>query len=769
MNQKVKYKRRELFVIFITIVVGIVLGWYGLALSQRVIDIEYQWAEYENKTSSKISALAQIKDHFGYGGFIHNFKNYILRKDSVLVKQLKNDLRDTYQAISDFPVDEDKVETDAVSAIKKVVDQYAVKFELAQKMVAENRSVNVIDRNVRVDDRPAIEAFRLLSRHVLQHSREQVLETNTAMENTLIFLSWGLLILPLLVITAIIIIMNIRYSMHINQELEETTGYMKELFDEAPDAMLIVDQKGNIQQVNSKATELLGYQSKQLISMKVEDLIPDHFRQTHVHQREQSFDNPKHLRLDRQADFVALKQDQSEVPVDISIGYTKKNDEFQAITTLRDVSERKKFETTLKHNENMLKKAQSIAHIGSWEWDIESNKLIWSDEIYRIFGLDAVQFGASYDRFVSSIHPDDREAVVTAVNETVVYDKAYNIEHRIVRPNGEVRFVHERGDVYRNKDGQPQSMIGTILDITEQKLADIELKLADNVFNYTDEAIIVTNREKKILRVNTAFNHITGFNKEEVLGKRPEEVISSGEHDHAFYQEMWQSIDATGRWSGEIINRKKNGELFPSWQNICAITDDYGEVIQYTSIFSDITEKKQAEERIQNLAQFDQLTQLPNRMLFNDRLARAISRSKRSKGMMGLMFIDLDGFKAVNDSLGHQAGDLLLQKVAQKLLSSVRDEDTVARLGGDEFTIILENLSHTEDAALVANKVLKALSEKIQLGEGDAQIGASIGISLLSDDGIDSEMIIKRADLAMYQAKKNGKHQYQYYSAEMEL
>ena len=768
MNQKTKYKRRELFVILITIVVGIVLGWYGLALSQRVVDIERQWTEYEKKTSAKISALAQIKDHFGYGGFIHNFKNYVLRKDPILTEQLKNDLHETYQAIAGFPVDEDKVETDAVNAIKKVVDQYASRFELAQKMVAENKSVNVIDRKVRVDDRPAIEAFRLLNQHVLQHSREQVLETNTAMENTLKLLSWGLLILPLLVITATIIIMNIRYSMRINQQLEETSGYMKELFDEAPDAVLIVDQKGKIQRVNSKATEFLGYQYEQLTSMKIEDLIPDRFRQSHVHQREHSFDTPKQLRLDRQADFIVLKQDKSEVPIDISIGYAKKNGELQAITTLRDVSERKKFEATLKHNENMLKKAQSIAHIGSWEWDIESNKLTWSDEIYNIFGLDATQFGASYDRFVSSIHPDDRDAVVNAVNETVVYDRPYNIEHRIVHPSGEVRFVQERGDVYRNKDGQTQSMIGTILDITEQKQADIELRLADNVFNHTDEAIIVTDREKKILRVNAAFNHITGFNKEEVLGKRPEEILRSGKHDDDFYQEIWQSIDTTGRWSGEIIDRKKNGELFPSWHNICAITDDYDEVIQYTSIFSDITEKKQAEERIQNLAQYDQLTQLPNRTLFNDRLMQAISRSKRSKELMGLMFIDLDGFKAVNDSLGHQAGDELLKQVAQRLSNCVREQDTVARLGGDEFTIILESLSYLEDAALVANKVLKALADKIQIGENRANIGASIGISIFPDDGINDELMIKRADTAMYYAKNNGKNQYQYYSVEME-
>ena len=771
MHKKIKYKQRELIVILISLFVCIILGGYGLVLSNRVTDIESQWTEYDKKTSLTVHLLGRIKDNFGYGGFIHNFKNYVLRQDPLLVEKLNNDLNETYLAIAAFPADHDheyEEVSQSIAAIKTVVDQYAAKFELAQKLVAEKRTAKYIDQLVRVDDRPAMAAFLRLNQHVLRHSQGQIEKTSFSMERTLAFLSWGLLLLPVIFITAAFFIGYIRHNALINQQLTETSAYMTDLFDAAPDAILIIDHQGEIKDANLRAIEFLGYSKEQLLTMTVEDLIPERFRQSHVHMRDSSFENPKRRLLNTQTEFIVLKSDHSEVPVDISINHTLKNEQPRAITILRDVSEQRTMENSIKHNENLLKKAQSLAHIGSWEWKIKENTLSWSDEIFTVFGLNADQFGASYDRFVAAVHPDDRDDVVNAVNETVVYDKPYDIDHRILRPDGEVRYVHERGDVYRDESGEAVSMVGTVVDITEQVMASREMRLADNVFSHTTEAIIVTDAEKNILRVNDAFTQITGYSADEALGKKPEALLSSGEHDDKFYQELWQCINLSGKWEGEIIDRRKSGEAFPCWHNISAITDEHGEIIQYTSIFSDITEKKKSEERIQNLAQYDQLTQLPNRVLFNDRLQHAITRSKRSKDLMGLMFIDLDGFKAVNDSLGHQAGDDLLQQVAKRLSACVREQDTVARLGGDEFTVILESLSHIEDAALVANKVLKSLSKKIIVGDSEANIGASIGISIFPDDGVNAELIVKRADIAMYIAKKNGKHQYQYYSPEME-
>jgi len=768
-GEQYSFRQRALIVIIVTISICVALGVYGLSLSNRVLYIDNQWTEYDQKASAASHSLAEIEGHFGYGGFIHNFKNYVLRKDPALIVRVKNDLRDTLQAINTYPLDNAHEDVKlAVNVIRSVVKEYSDKFELAQKLIAENKPSGFIDQQVRVDDRAAIKAFRFLNQHILQHSREQKLETTVAVDETLWVLSLGILLFPGILLVGGIIIMFIRYDVRANKQLESSREYLSHLFKAAPDAMLIVNRAGNIINANLKAIDLLGYSLDELSRLRVEDLMPKRFRQDHEKIREGSFEKPKSRTFSDQAEFSAVTKEGKEIPIDISLSYMFDEGETQAITTLRDISERKQIEMTLRRKENMLNKAQSITHIGSWEWDIPNNKLVWSDEIFNIFGLQREEFGASYDGFVERLHPDDREAVINAVNEAVVYDKPYNINHRIVRPDGEERFVRERGEVFRDESGEAQYMIGTVLDITEQKLAERELRIADNVFNQTSECIMVTDDSNHILRVNKAFSRVTGFSSDEAIGKTPKEILQSGKQDLESYAHMWFEILGQGSWQGELLDRRKDGTHFPCWHNISAITDDDGNIIQFTSIFRDITEEKRAKEHIKYLAQFDQLTKLPNRTLFNDRLYHALSRAKRNKKQIGLMFIDLDGFKNVNDTLGHQAGDLLLQEVAQRLLSCVREQDTVARLGGDEFTIILEDLRQADDVALIADKILKSLSIEIPLDEHEASIGASIGISVYPDDGEDADSIIKKADMAMYHSKKQGKNQYQFYTSELD-
>lgn len=763
-------KKRALIIILITLLVCVVIGLFGVSLSQQVINFEKQWQIYDSQNTAASHALGNIKDNIGYGGFIHNFKNYMLRKDPLLAEKIKTDLRETYTSIENYPLDDTHTEVqEAIETVRRVVDEYASKFELAQKLVKEGVTSDVIDQQVRIDDRPAIEALQFLNQHTLQHSREQVRKTDKALEKTLSLLAWGVLIIPFIVAVAAVLIWFIRYNQRITQQLNDYNEYMSALFDAAPDAILIIDQQGNIQDANAIAMNLLGYSKQQLLAMCVEDLMPARFREGHVHNRNHSFEKPKHRTLNNKNEFYALRQDGTEVTVDISLSYMRQDERMLAIVLLRDISQSKTIENNLKQSESMLKKAQEITHVGSWEWDVETGRLNWSDEVFNIFGIDKEKFGASYERFVHYIHPDDREKVVYAINASIADDEDYNIEHRIVRTDGEIRYVQERGDVIRNGNGKAVQMIGTIFDITDQKLAERELKLADNVFNQTTEAIVITDADKYILRVNKSFSKITGYSVEEAIGKKPEQILSSGKHDKEFYKKLWGQLERELAWEGELIDRRKNGEEFTSWHTISAIVDENGNVIQYTSIFSDISEKKLAEERMQYLAEYDQLTKLPNRILFIDRLKQAMARAQRSQSSLALMFIDLDGFKAVNDNYGHHVGDKLLQEVARRLTTTIRAQDTVARLGGDEFTIILESLAHEEDAALVSNKILKNLTYKIQVDEHQLVIGCSIGISLFPVDGINSDLLIKRADIAMYHAKNNGKNQYVYYSPEIEV
>ena len=587
------FKQRALFVVVATVGICVGIGLYGMSLSARISEFDTQWTEYEQRTSAASFSLGLMKSHFGYGGFIHNFKNFVLRKDLSLIGHIENDLRDTYEAIENYPVDNDHDETTAAIAdIRGVVGRYAEQLILAKKLILEGKSSTFIDKQVRVDDSPATDAFQFLSQHILQHSQEQKFKTAQAVDQMLGLLSLGMLLLPGVLVIGGVIVVFIRYNLRINQKLENTSQYLNDLFEAAPDVMLIVDTTGSITNANKRATELFGYSQNQFRTLNVEDLIPARFRKQHVKIREGAFKNPERRDLDPNTEFNALTRDGKEVPVEISLNYTIKDGERQAITTLRDITERKQIQTALLHHQNMLNKAQQIAHVGSWEWNICTEKLIWSEEIYRIFGRSVEEFGATYQSFVQYIHEEDRNAVVNAVNEAVVYDKPYCIDHRVVRPDGEVRYVQERGDVFRNEEGDAQYMVGTMLDITEQKEAEKELRLAENVFNHTSECILVTDERNRILRVNQAFTIVTGYTQEEIIGTTPKDFMQSGEQDLEFYAHMWYAILGRGFWEGELWDKRKDGTLFPCWHNISVIKDDTGKIIQFTSIFRDITDKK---------------------------------------------------------------------------------------------------------------------------------------------------------------------------------
>ena len=301
-------------------------------------------------------------------------------------------------------------------------------------------------------------------------------------------------------------------------------------------------------------------------------------------------------------------------------------------------------------------------------------------------------------------------------------------------------------------------------EIVQEALLRSEKKFRSIVEN-TLEGIIITDSKGVIQMVNPAFTVVTGFEVGEVFGKNPC-LLSSGHHDARFYQDMWQTITQTNSWKGEIWNRRKNGESYPEWLSINTIKDEQGQVTNYVGVFSDITERKKKEEDLKNLAFYDALTGVPNRMLFNERLLQAIRAALRSKQQIAVFFLDLDYFKQVNDNHGHEVGDLLLQEVAKRLLSILRKEDTVARLGGDEFAIVLRTVLNPDDAFLIANKIIESLTLPFLLKEHVCRIGTSIGISLFPTHASSSETLVKFADEAMYAAKKSGRNCYRLHGVE---
>ena len=293
-----------------------------------------------------------------------------------------------------------------------------------------------------------------------------------------------------------------------------------------------------------------------------------------------------------------------------------------------------------------------------------------------------------------------------------------------------------------------------------------DLHLARKVIEASLDGIMICNAQGLIEFVNPAFSQLTGYTFEEVFGKNPK-ILKSGRHDGAFYTRMWDTLEREGVWQGEVWNKRKSGDIFPEWLTINVIRDDRGAISQYAAVFSDITERKKAEERIKNLAYFDVLTGLPNRRLFTDRLQVAIANAHRHGQRLAIMFLDLDLFKRINDTLGHGVGDMVLVESAKRLGLCVRDGDTVARLGGDEFVVLLPELDHIEDVAKLAERVINQVKAPFVIDEHELYVTTSIGIAVYPDDGLTVEQLIKNADTAMYRAKDLGRNAYQLYTPAM--
>jgi len=555
----------------------------------------------------------------------------------------------------------------------------------------------------------------------------------------------------------------------------------------------------------------------------------------------------------------------------------------------RDVTERMDAER-IRFSEALLRQTQYLAIIGSWQFNVPRNKLVWSDETYRIFGIP-VGTPLDYEHFLELAHSDDRSLVDSAW-QAALKGAPYRIQHRIV-VDGETRWVEERAqldfdaqgnlysctgsvqDITERKQAEmalhesesrwrsltqnspdhiimidpeetiryinhtvpdltPEDVVGTPItgylpekyrpiahacyqrvldsglpdryeteycdaegnihyfearvgpvkvqdqvtalivsarDITERKQAEAELRIAATAFE-SQESLMITNADSVILRVNQAFTEITGYTAEEAVGQTPR-LLKSGRHNADFYRAMWKILLRTGAWQGEIWDRRKNGEVYPAWLTITAVKGADGVTTHYVGAHLDITERKVAEEEIKNLAFYDSLTRLPNRQLLLDRLLQALVSCARNNREGALLFIDLDNFKTLNDTLGHDIGDLLLQQVAQRLTSCVREGDTVARLGGDEFVLLLVDLGeHALEAAAqteaIGEKIIATLNQPYQLASYEYHCTPSIGATLFSNHAQSQEELLKQADIAMYQAKKAGRNTLRFFDPQMQ-
>jgi diguanylate cyclase (GGDEF)-like protein/PAS domain S-box-containing protein len=377
----------------------------------------------------------------------------------------------------------------------------------------------------------------------------------------------------------------------------------------------------------------------------------------------------------------------------------------------------------------------------------------------------ALLFGYSSDEAVGKhilfLYADPNSDDDDGFQDAFLEHGGRELEVRRRRKSGEIFWASLQLSLMRTESGQPCGIIGYLSDITTRVEAEKTLRLQSRIFEHSTESILITDANKQILSVNPAFCTMTGYSLAEVVDQMPS-CLNSDSRAPAFHESIWQRVEQEGSWQGEVWSRRKNGEDFPCWMSISLVRNPEGHINHYFSIFSDITERKLAEERINYLAYYDNLTDLPNRSHFYKLVDQALIEAKRNRQHGAILFIDLNRFKPINDTLGHGVGDNILKQVAGRLRGAVRSEDVVARLGGDEFDI-----AQREHAAIVAQKLLDALDPSFWVEQHELKISAAIGISVYPRDGFDTASLLRMADIAMYRAKKSEQDGYAFFSHEM--
>jgi len=451
-------------------------------------------------------------------------------------------------------------------------------------------------------------------------------------------------------------------------------------------------------------------------------------------------------------------------------GHVKNDREMEFLgsvaNTLASMIEHRLTQDDLLASRSRLAEVQRIAHLGGWEWDVTNNAFHLSDETYQILEVPPRKATMSLEAVLHLAHPDDRESVRQAITRSASQGSDFSIDFRILLPNGLERIARGNAEAIRDANGQVIRLSGTLQDITQRKQADEKLRQSAAVFENTTEGIMFTSDTGQMITVNKAFTEITGYEQDEIVGKTAA-ILKSGRHDEQFYATMWNTIRESGCWQGEVWNRRKSGDIYPEWLNISVVKDERGRVTHYVGVFSDISAMKESEAKLDHLAHHDPLTGLPNRLLLNARMEHSLARARRDNSQLAVLFLDLDHFKNINDTLGHPVGDLLLQEVAHRLTGCVREEDTVTRLGGDEFTILLEDLHDSRFASDIAQKIIVALADRFVLQGHEVFITCSIGISLFPSDGDNVTTLLKNADSALYRAKEQGRNNHQYYTEEL--
>jgi diguanylate cyclase (GGDEF)-like protein/PAS domain S-box-containing protein len=704
-------------------------------------------------------------------GALFEIRNHMLQ--IVLVKSKGDDVPQLIREIDDY---EQQARTDLgvvkekflgdmrqTENLERLLDQWKIiradilRLEMNGEQAKAEQTVRLVGTPKFNEIIQVVNYITSFARNKAQQFNEQ---TNLEAADTINRVWWLLFgLISIVAATGLGVAHRIRHELRRGEraarELQESENKFHLLFDSANDCMLLLSMDGCIMDINRVGHERLGYTKEEMLGRRIAEFDPPEFA-------DKVPERVAKIMRDGQATFESahVRKDGSRMPVEINSRLVELGGDKMLHSVIRDITERKQAEEALRNSEAQYRAVIETAADGFWIVDMEGRLIEVNDAYVRLSGYRREE--------LLSMRIPDLEAVERP------QETAEHIE-KILREG------HDRFETFhRAKDGRilPVEIVSNfwpevsgrlfvfITDISERKSASEHIALLAKVFENGVEAMLITDAGNRITDVNHAFTQLTGYSPEDVIGQNPH-MLSSGTQPREFYVEMWRRLLVDGHWEGEIWDRRKDGSTYPKWLSISVVRNARGDIVNHIASFTDITERKHAENEIRQLAYYDTLTGLHNRFSLITQLEQELAKSRRNQNRLALMFIDLDRFKAINDTLGHHVGDGLLIQVAGRIRNAIRESDLVARLGGDEFVVLLTDVPHIDEVGLVAGKITEHISRPYEIDGNTLFTSPSIGISVYPEDGGDAGALMQNADMAMYNAKAEGGNHFRFFDAAM--
>lgn len=562
------------------------------------------------------------------------------------------------------------------------------------------------------------------------------------------------------------IMQDVTESNRLKREMTAAKNYSESLIRNANVMVVELDSTGNLKQLNPAAEKVTGYTLAEIKGSNWFEIIAPRARYPEVWTE---FERLLSAKTSSEFENPILTHGGNERH--ISWRNSPLIEDGKVIGTLSlgiDITEQKAIEHRLALNEASLREAQSVAHIGSWVLDHASGEIIWSDEVFSILDIDRDRVGVSKDAFLRLIHPEDQADVKRAYKRSIDNRRPYDIKHRLLMPDGSIKYVHQRSATSFDDHGTPQRTLGTIQDITSNVLQEMSIAESEERFrtiaDYTYDWEYWQGPQREILYISPSCKRVTGYTQGAFISDPGllERIVHPDDR-HLFAAHLEDTLKHPEcQVTFRIV--REDGEVRWIAHGCRAVVSSHGEQRGRRVSNRDITDLKNAEQLAQQLAHYDTLTKLPNRRMLMNRLHRGLAQAKRHKRPLAVMFLDLDNFKLINDSLGHDVGDRLLVQIGDRLTACVRTGDTVSRSGGDEFVIVLPEIAAPQNALVIAKKIIESIREPVLIGPHVLEVTVSIGIAVRQGECIDDEAeLMKKADVAMYAAKQAGRNSYRLY------